>query len=296
MDPSDYFTITLSSGDLSFTDNTLALFRTCLPQQMSLEGKWVVGLSELHYTRSWYNVKKDETISIFNDRGETIASPMLVHAGYYNQHQLVDAINKSLQQCCSKLAQEVRNYYLGPKPPRKPRGDQHPEFEAPTIALDDVSHHVVITPGRSPLDQQRLHVDISGELKEMLGFTNAFEKYDHANGNEITLVPQQETIKGEKYAYQCYDLSNGVNTLYVYCNLVSPQILGNTLSPLLRVLPVDDTPFGAQCHKVYPKPHFYPLACNNFQVVGIEVRESSGDPVGFKFGDTTAVLEFRRVK
>lgn len=43
-----------------FPDNKLTRFTTKLPQTMELDGTWEVGLSEIHYTHSWYNVKEGE--------------------------------------------------------------------------------------------------------------------------------------------------------------------------------------------------------------------------------------------
>ena len=40
----------------SFGKNTIAEFRTKLGRIVSLEGDWVVGLSEITYSKSWYTV------------------------------------------------------------------------------------------------------------------------------------------------------------------------------------------------------------------------------------------------
>ena len=34
------------------------------------------------------------------------------------------------------------------------------------------------------------------------------------------------------------DITSGFNTLYVYCDLIQPQIVGNVLAPLLRTVPL----------------------------------------------------------
>lgn len=296
----DYFTITLSSSDTSFEDNTLSLFRTCLPQQISLDGKWVVALSELHYTRSWFNMPRDEKIGLYNERGDTLTSPTPVKAGYYEREELVAAVTKSIDDLIQMMKSQPAKYKLGDTQLDSSRRSDSDVITAPKIFLDSVSRRVELTPGEITADSQAIYIDMSTEFGSMLGFGGQNTSYhrDETNRevNEITFVPKQKAIKGDQSGIDCYDLNYGIHALYVYCNLVSPQILGNTFAPLLRVVPVDNIKFGGQCHQVYTKPYFYPLACNTFQVVEAEIRQKTGDPVDFKFGDTTVVLEFRRVK
>lgn len=294
----EYFTITLSSSDTSFEDNTLSLFRTCLPQQISLEGKWEVVLSELHYTRSWFNLPRDEQIGIYNERGDTITSPTLVKAGYYERDELVRAVTRSIKDLLNMMKTKPVEYKLGDISVERSRRSDAETVTPPRIELDSVSRRVELIPGEIHTDA--IYIDMSAEFGSMLGFGGHQTLYhrDDKNReiNEITFVPQQKAIKGDHSGIDCYDLNYGIHALYVYCNLVSPQILGNTFAPLLRVVPVENIKFGGQCHQVYTKPYFYPLACNNFQVIEAEIRQKTGDPVDFKFGDTTLVLEFRRVK
>jgi hypothetical protein len=43
-----------------FPHNTLTHFTTRLPQMMNLDGSWEIGLAEIQYPYSWYNIKKGE--------------------------------------------------------------------------------------------------------------------------------------------------------------------------------------------------------------------------------------------
>ena len=43
-----------------FPDNTMTHFTTRLPQMMDLDGSWGIGLAEIQYPHSWYNIKKGE--------------------------------------------------------------------------------------------------------------------------------------------------------------------------------------------------------------------------------------------
>ena len=289
----DTFTITLSSSDQSFDDNTLAIFRACLPAQLSLEGKWVVGLSEMHYTRSWFNVPVDEPIGVFNVNGRSVSSTVPVKAGYYEPSELVEAVSVCVDDCLDTIANNAEEFGLPQTAKAKQRGSSL-QLKPPTISLDPISRRTVLTHGEAVLDnQQHLYLDVTQNFANMLGLTNQ-ASYQH--NNEIQIINKQKSVKGVDFGLECYDLNYGIHALYVYCSLVSSQILGSVLAPLLRIVPADNQKFGAQCHHVYNKPYFYPLACNTFQVVEAEIRQKTGDPIDFKFGDTTLVLEFRRVK
>jgi hypothetical protein len=43
-----------------FPNNTLASFTTRLPEMLDLDGSWEIGLAEIQYPHSWYNVRINE--------------------------------------------------------------------------------------------------------------------------------------------------------------------------------------------------------------------------------------------
>ena len=88
----DYFTITLNSSDASFESNTIANFKTCLPKELLLDGKWVVGLAEFHYTKSWFNVPNTERITLF-ENNMTMPCSMVINPGWYDGDDLMKIIN-----------------------------------------------------------------------------------------------------------------------------------------------------------------------------------------------------------
>ena len=57
---SNLFYLTLPSNNSMdyFPDNTLTHFTTRLPQMKDLDRSWEIGLAEIQYPYSWYNIKK----------------------------------------------------------------------------------------------------------------------------------------------------------------------------------------------------------------------------------------------
>ena len=55
-----YLTLPSKSSMNYFPNNTLTHYTTKLPKIMDLNGTWEIGLAEIQYPHSWYNVKNKE--------------------------------------------------------------------------------------------------------------------------------------------------------------------------------------------------------------------------------------------
>ncbi|PIK55219.1 hypothetical protein BSL78_07949 [Apostichopus japonicus] len=53
-----YVTLPSNSSPTVYPNNTLTNYRVKLPQPISLEGQWEVGLAEMIYPHQWYNIDK----------------------------------------------------------------------------------------------------------------------------------------------------------------------------------------------------------------------------------------------
>ena len=109
------FYITLPSNVKTFGHlNTISNFKTRVSKryQFPQNEDWRVGLAEIIYTKTWYNVQTETQIKFLDQRGRVlhkdvfertegeIESPYLIKAGYYETVEvLVDAINEKLKVC-----------------------------------------------------------------------------------------------------------------------------------------------------------------------------------------------------
>lgn len=55
-----YLTLPSNSSMAYFPDNTLAQFKTKLPQDIDLTGRWQVGLAEIQFPHTFYNIQNEE--------------------------------------------------------------------------------------------------------------------------------------------------------------------------------------------------------------------------------------------
>ncbi|GFU56632.1 uncharacterized protein F54H12.2 [Trichonephila clavipes] len=71
---------------------------------------------------------------------------------------------------------------------------------------------------------------------------------------------------------------------YVYSNLISPQIVGDTQTPLLRIVQIK-CQNGETISQYYDRPQYLPLVRHSFQTIQAELRLNSGDFVPFERGE-----------
>ena len=91
------------------------------------------------------------------------------------------------------------------------------------------------------------------------------------------------------------DLDQGFSSLYVYCNVVQPTVVGDTFVPLLRIVPVE----GKTDHTVtrtYQNIQYLPVQANNFETVEIQIAKDTGELVPFERGKAVVTLHFRKVR
>ena len=117
---------------------------------------------------------------------------------------------------------------------------------------------------------------LSNDLSQILGF-----------GNEM------KTISQSQYSPFVSDLSGGMQCLYVYSDIVSFQIVGDTKARLLKVLPVEGK-HGDAIYRSFDVPTYYPVGTKEFQDIKIDIRDGSGRKIQFQRGRVVVNLHFRK--
>ena len=85
----------------------------------------------------------------------------------------------------------------------------------------------------------------------------------------------------------------GITAIYVYCNIVQPQIVGNTNVHLLRTIPVSGKS-GDVITKIFTNIQYVPVQTKSFEDIEILLGTDTGDPVPFERGKVIATLYFRK--
>lgn len=84
--------------------------------------------------------------------------------------------------------------------------------------------------------------------------------------------------------------------LYVYCDIIEPQIVGDVMCPLLRIIPLDPVKYvyGSNKMHIFSPPHYVPVMRREFDTIEIDIRSSTGEHIPFQFGTSCVKLHFKR--
>jgi hypothetical protein len=119
-----------------------------------------------------------------------------------------------------------------------------------------------------------LKIRLSPELAYILGYKN-------------------EQIGHGKWADFMPDVSGEIRQLYVYTNIIEQSIVGNQKAPILRVVNVVGE-HGQIQEAIYSTEFHFKLQTKRISEIRIEIRSSTGKPVKFQWGNTIAILHFKR--
>ena len=114
-------------------------------------------------------------------------------------------------------------------------------------------------------DETMFHLETSDRIGYMLGFKNGRISYTN------------EYINGSKYTIAAYppDMNAGMYALMVHCDIVAPQLVGNTYANLLRMVPVIGV-FNETITNIYNDEQYVPVLKKTFDSIEININDDSG--------------------
>lgn len=90
-----------------------------------------------------------------------------------------------------------------------------------------------------------------------------------------------------------FDVNRTLNLMYVYCDVASHSIVGDTKAPLLRVCNVVGKHREFVRH-TYTQPHYVTVGRHEFDTIEIAIYNELGKPMPFQYGKSVVTLHFRR--
>ena len=304
IDERDSFYVHLLSNvesDQSYRVNTVANFTTKLAEKISFDEQWEVGLSEISYTKSWYNIKKNIFIDVFtSETGAKYGShECYIRAGFYPSIDvLIDEINKQMK-CLErgKLKDMIKR--------------------SPIIRYDPIVNRTYVQPGITNENKFYVYPSLNKELEQLLGFSfyeneNYFSFFWNrkeermANTQEIGLkkiIDYTRLVENSSQDHFVMELQSRYSVqfnvcdmhLLVYCSIIQPILVGNTYSKLLRQVEIPrDVRFGDQCVVRYLEPFYYPVLSQEIDTIEIHIKDDSNNTIPFDFGRSSITLHFRK--
>jgi hypothetical protein len=301
------FHVTLSSN---VSRGNAGNFTTIVPKRYLEGDHWYVGLTEIRFRYSWYNLKKYNKIDIRDKNNKSYSKYIayLPPGRYDDINDLINIINN--------LVTEIGDTNKIKKNPSfEVLPHSHKILERRGIANPPAPPSKETPPSKEEqkqiyLDQKPIYLKIhlGNELSEMLGI-NAYEVKKSDLNIAIKKESQTEIYtsnlsgfyqmgKPELYLPEgkyIYDLSAGISYLMVYSDIVSHSIVGNVMAPLLRVVGVpSNARFGDNIVVTYDKPLYIPVRTRELHSIEIDIKDDTNETIEFKFGHVECGLNFIR--
>jgi hypothetical protein len=175
--------------------STSAHYITKLPERIHLDDQYEVGLSELVYPHTWYNVdNKDEIywIGTYNLATNKLIKTF-VKSGYYVNGE---AFVSSLTHQATRVFADVPDIFVKFSISR--------QTNRVCIQIRNSNEYIIV---------------LSWELMEFLGF------------REKVIAQKEVVLTG----YRAFDVNRDFNLIYVYCDVAAYSTVGDTKDRLLRI-------------------------------------------------------------
>ncbi|CAI4220293.1 unnamed protein product, partial [Auanema sp. JU1783] len=92
------------------------------------------------------------------------------------------------------------------------------------------------------------------------------------------------------------DFSNNINTMYIYCDAVQYNIIGDAKANILACIPAPPpSDFGRVVMKSFQPVHYIPVARDCIDAIKIEILDQFGRPMQFNFGTTIVTLHIKTI-
>ena len=279
------FYLTLPSN--THVGNKTSDFRVNLPDVVKLPGDWDVSLAQIQYPKSWNNItddpdtrqtfSKNEICITIKDDDYSIFK-LNLPVGHY------DSINDLMSTIINLTEDQAKQLTLDAIVQSKKDGKMTKKENKHISVLKMVSKAIfwdydsIIKRVTVKFNKDFISViRLSDHLKYILGF----EKNDLYNWEDYKNIA--------KYPV---DLRGGIDGLYVYCDLVENQIIGNVREPLLRILPVQGS-YGEIIDQDFVARHYIPVLKKEFSTVQISIKSDRDLYIPFAFGKVIVKLHFR---
>ena len=140
-------------------------------------------------------------------------------------------------------------------------------------------------------DDVKLSLDTLNR-KVTVHLQNKAEVYFSDIGQMLGFSPNK-VISKTSTAEREADLEHSFHDLYVYCDIIQSQYVGDALVPLLRIVPVEGKD-GQRISKSFVRPQYVPVSRKQFESIEVNIKRDTGETVPFEFGRVLLTLHFRQ--
>jgi hypothetical protein len=235
-------------------DNTAAKFMTELPGTIELSGDWEVALTEITYPRKSFTVRDNNT----NMEIWYLNGDGKTPPDYTWTISLKEGCYESIEEVVNALNAEDDGY----------------------MSVVYTGSRILVILAEQPIrTTERYECRLTPSMQRLLGFKK--NKFTLAFGDRImgAVAP---------------DFSEGLTTIYVYCDVIEPVVVGDCKVQLLRTLPYRHDSGIEVFNHVFTNLVYTPVQKKCFGTLEVNIMTDTGEPVPFVDGKSIAVVHFRR--
>ena len=123
---------------------------------------------------------------------------------------------------------------------------------------------------------------LTGKIAEILGFRKEI-RLQRQMDKEVRVTAQFPP-----------DLRRSIYSIYVYCSICEPVLVGTKRVPLLRSVSFNTGKYGETISVLYSTPVYVSVNAKYINNIEVELRDDMGELIPFVEGKTSLLLHFRR--
>lgn len=253
-------------------------------------GEWEVGLTSIQYSRNWINVPQSRIL--IHNGGSTFSDilrfwpPFVEFKEFHGRNvrsikELVKALNAKMQRSDSGQAvrftlDETNNRVTVTLWNRIEKGEEEAAKAAAKVYPKDDYKRILAATGFDPDVRVRgaAYIELGSALTKILGLP--------ANRIMRTTTGARPASLGR------------FSSMYIYSDIIQEVPVGNTLAPLLSVIPVARDGAYEVVHKEIMHVRFHEVRGSVVQDIHVKIADDVGKIVDFDGGFVVISLELRR--
>jgi uncharacterized protein (UPF0248 family) len=262
-------------------------YKTRLAKEINLNvEQWEVGLAEIHYPVSWHNVRD----------GMFVLRKLVESKWEYVKGRVPDNRYDSVEKLVKVLQREIDEIL----------GDQSRKI---ALSYTETRHIKLYL-------AENYELTLAPSLSKVLGFDEATCVFGHPQGDltfPVDFAPSR--VFGTKYKFldesdlECEynhrksqdsvrstfvaDVNRGIKNLFIHCNIIESQLVGDLYVPLLRTIAVRGKT-NEVVSESFANIHYVRIERSTFQEIELHITDETGANVTFEDGRVIVKLHFKR--
>ena len=271
------FTVEIPSNSSMtlFPDNKIGEFTAHFPIPIKVKNEYEVGLSGIHYTQSWNNVREGENsfdFAYIYRNGKRFAATHKITPGYYpNVQNVIDAIIVAYKD--THRRNHPRNRTVSGL-----KIELNTTTRKVTISTDEMTVRIRRGDRVGEWTNIKAQMRLNGDVARILGFSD---------GRLI----EGKDVEGTFSATP----NGGFHQMYIYTDIIQPQIGPDGQYPLLRVTAMDTNPiYQLNVEKSFNPVYYKPIKKHTIDTAQFWLLDDSGKRLDFQHGKVVIALTFRK--